>query len=121
MYKYKRPEGRLTKVSIRKWNKTFGRRGRWPMKVAYVYFGEDKATIHYKIGIVGKMILLALFPLWYIIGLVQVGHAETMDELKVTLFQNKYGSFGSDVIYKNADGWFKLKILLGHYVRRGWY
>ena len=113
-YKYKRPEGRLTKVSIRKWNKTFGRRGRWPV-VAYVYYTDEQATIHYKVGVIGKILLLTSLPLIYPLMVFQVGHKETLDELKGVLFQDKYGSFGSDVMYKNADGWFKLKRLLGHY------
>ena len=114
-YTYKRPEGKLTKVSIRKWNNTFSRRGRWPFIVAYVYMAEDRATIHYKIGAVGKITLFALLPALYLFGVFAQGHSETVDDLKRSIWQNKYGSFSSDVVFNNSNSWFKVKALLGHY------
>ena len=113
-YKYKRPEGRLTKISIGKWNDTFAYRGKWP-KVAHVYYTDEEAVIHYKIGLVGRVLLFTALPLLYPLGVLQAGHTEAVDDIKRTFFQNKYGSFSSDVMWKNSDGWFKLKALLGHY------
>jgi len=113
-YTYKRPEGRLTKIPIRKWNKTFAYRGKWP-KVAYVYYTDESAMIHYKLGLVGKTLILTTLPLIYLMGVFQVGHGETVGELKGLIFQNQYGSFTSDYVHKNSNSWFKLKALLGHY------
>ena len=113
-YTYKRPEGRLTKIPIRKWNKTFAYRGKWP-KVAYVYYTDDGATVHYKVGMLGKALLVVTLPLLYPLGVLQAGHHEAVGDLKSVLFQNQYGSFSSDYVHKNSNSWFKLKALLGHY------
>ena len=95
-------------MSLRKWHKKFARRGRWTLVVAYVYVGEDWAMIHYKLGIVGQAVATILSPLFYVYTLFQVGHRESLEDVKRLLFQNKYGSFTSDAVHRGTVGWDKL-------------
>src|SRR5690554_3503638 len=113
-YKYKRPNGTLHKVSIRKWNKTFANRGRWPFIVAEVYLEDDSATVQFVIGKVGKISAWLLTPMFYIYGTLAQGFPETHGEVKRVLFDKEYGAFSSDRVYKNANnkGWDKLMSLL---------
>lgn len=107
-YQYKRPDGELHKVSLRKWHKVFSRRGRWPLVVAYVYVGADKAVIHYKLGIIGRMAALILAPVFYLFGLFAEGHRESVREIKRLVFQEKLGAFSVDIVHNGTSGWDRL-------------
>ena len=111
-YQYKRPDGELHKVSLRKWHKVFARGGRWPFVVAYVYVTEDRAIIHFKTSVIGKIALVLLLPMIYPVGVFLGGHKEVAEEIKRTLFQNKYGSFGVDHAYRDTESWDKLMWLI---------
>ena len=112
-YKYVKPEGVLHKVSIRKWNKQFGKRGRYPFVVAEVYLQEDCATVHYVASSVGMLVMWLLSPLLLIIGTLECGIKESLHDLKSGLFQKKCGGFSSDMVYrKHEDSWNKLMELL---------
>lgn len=113
-YKYKRPEGVLHKVSIRRWNKTSTNRGRWPFIVAEVYLEEDSATVQYVISGVGKATVILLAPILYVWFTILEGFPETNEGIKQVLFQKKYGAFSIDRVYKNVnnESWDKLMGLL---------
>lgn len=112
-YVYVKPEGVLHKVSIRKWNKQFSKRGMWPLAVAEVYLQADCAEVHYVTSKIGVVTMLILFPLLLIIGTLQCGIKETLHDLKRALFQKKCGAFGSDMVYrKHKESWDKLMELL---------
>ncbi len=107
-YKYERPDGELHKVSLRKWHRVFARRGMWPLVVAYVYVGTDKAVVHYKLGIIGRMAVVILAPVLYLIGLFAEGHRESVRQIQRVLFQGRCGAFTSDVVYNDTSGWDRL-------------
>ena len=109
-YQYKRPDGELHKVSLRKWHKVFARRGRWPFVVAYVYINHLGAVIHFKTSVIGKIALVLLLPVLYLVGVFLGGHKEVAEEIKRTLFQNKYGAFGVDHAYHDTESWDKLML-----------
>lgn len=82
--------------------------------VAYVYVGADKAVIHYKLGIIGRMAALILAPVFYLFGLFAEGHRVSVREIKRLLFQEKFGAFTSDVVYSGTSEWDHLmKVLEG--------
>lgn len=99
-YVYIKPKGVLHKVSIRKWNKQFNKRGMWPFVVAEVYLQSDCAKVHYVTSKIGVVTMLMLSPLLLIIGTLQCGINETLHDLKRALFQKKCGAFGSDMVYR---------------------
>tara|TARA_R110002167_G_scaffold98139_1_gene258606 strand:- start:73 stop:435 length:363 start_codon:yes stop_codon:yes gene_type:complete len=107
-YEYKTPEGTLYKVSVRKWNKHFGNRGRF--KTAECYLHEGQATIQFIPTLTGKVITTLLLPIAIVLhGVVNIREM-WQDYLKV-LSPKKYGSFSSEAIWKGwADGkqWKKL-------------
>lgn len=112
-YVYVKPKGVLHKVSIRKWNKQFSKRGLWPFVVAEVYLQSDCAKVHYVNSKIGFVTVLMLSPLLLIIGTLQCGIKETLYELKRALFQKKCGAFGSDMVYRRQEkSWNKLMELL---------
>lgn len=112
-YVYKEPKGVKHKVSMRKWSKTFSKRGRWPFIVAEVYLGESRATVQYVTSVWGKMFIVLASPVLYSVGTVMEGLPETHNALKRAFNDKKYGAFGSDVVYKDrGNQWDKLKNLL---------
>lgn len=112
-YVYVKPKGVLHKVSIRKWNKQFSKRGMWPFVVAEVYLQADCAEVHYVNSKIGFVTMLALSPLLLIIGTLLCGIKETLYDLKRALFQKKHGAFGSDMVYRgHKESWDKLMVLL---------
>lgn len=100
-YKYERPEGPLYKVSIRKWNKRYACRGRWPFTVVEVYLRKDSATIQIVASPIGKATLILLAPLIYIYGTLDQGVKETHKDIKEVLQDKKYGRFTSETIPEN--------------------
>ena len=114
-YVYKRPKGKLYKVSIRKWNKVFNNRGTWPFVIAEVYLDGETASVQFVIGKVGYMLLILLLPILFVQGVLAVGVSETVDDIKSALFQRKYGSFSSDMLYKQRHKlhWNKLMEMIG--------
>ena len=112
-YVYVKPEGVLHKVSIRKWNKQFSKRGRWPFVVVEVYLQEDCAVVHYVTSKIGRTTMWTLSPLLLVIGTLQCGVKETLHDLKRALFQKKSGAFRSDMVYRfQEQSWDKLMELL---------
>jgi hypothetical protein len=108
-YIYKRPEGALYKVSIRKWNKSFVvNRGRWPFILAEVYLSENKATVHYVPSKIGLLLFTLLAPFIYITGLFIEGHKGAVDAIKDVYFCKSRGAFTTDKIYKSSRYWYKL-------------
>lgn len=114
-YKYEIPKGKLYKVSIADWNKTFNERGTWPLIVAEVYLQEDRATVQFVRTKFTLFLVLALYPLWFLLGVLRAGVKEACDDLHGVIFIKKHGRFSSDMIWKNrgGDSWSKLMRLLG--------
>ena len=114
-YKYKRPAGDLYIVSQRDWNKTFAKRGRWPFTHVEVYISpEDRfAYCQYTFNWLGKLLLIVGYPVFFLYGMWVQGSEETYQDLKRSIWQKKYGSFSSDAVYRNTDGWNKLMDLIG--------
>lgn len=113
-YKYKEPKGKRHVVSMRKWNKTFARRGRWPFVVAHVYIDQDYATAQFLPSVIGKLTILALSPLIYMIGGFVYGIKDAHGGVADTLFCKSRGAFSSDIIYKSkGDGWDRLMRIVG--------
>lgn len=112
-YVYVKPDGVLHKVSMRKWNKQFSKRGRYPFVVAEVYLQDGCAEVHYVASKIGIVTILVLSPLLLIIGTLQCGIKETLYDLKTALLQKKYGAFSSDTVYReHNESWDKLMELL---------
>lgn len=112
-YKYKVPEGSKHKISIRKWNKVFGKRGRWPFITCEVYLQDEIAHCHFVVSKFGKLFLLTAAPLYYIIGTLLEGASEAHRSYKRDLFDKEYGAFSSDVIFKGRGrSWDKLMELV---------
>lgn len=110
-YTYTKPAGKLYKVSIRKWNKHFGNRGRFI--VVECYIDDDVAVIQYIYSPLGKLLTTLLFPLAVLIH--GFGNIKEIwnDQLGV-ISPKKYGAFSSDVIYrKRGEQWDKLHKMLG--------
>lgn len=113
-YVYTRPAGEKHIISIREWNKSFSKRGRWPFIGAEVYVSESDATVQYLVSPIGKATLLALSPLILLAGCVNVGLKETTLTLYGELFQKRTGSFSSDMVYRShPESWNKLMKLVG--------
>ena len=117
-YTYEIPEGELHKVSIKKWNKVFANRGRWPFVVANVYLQEYSAVVHYNISLFGKVFFWTVSPLYFIIMPFLCGFPEAYKGFKEIVFDKKLGQFSSDRFYKirnnqESEQWVKLMKLLG--------
>ena len=117
-YKYRRPEGKLHKVSIKKWNKVFANKGRWPFVIANVYLQDDSAVVHYNISLFGKFFFWTISPLYFIIMTFLCGFPEAYKGFKGLVFDKELGQFRSDDFYKirnmkESEQWVKLMMLLG--------
>ena len=113
-YKYKEPEGKLYKVSVTKWNKYFGTRGRRPFIKVFIWVNDGYAEAHYYYTIWAKLCVTFLYPLLVICD----GYKDANREVYRTWNNKKSGSFSSDYIRKiingkTSDEWRKLEILLG--------
>ena len=112
-YEYKRPEGKLYKVSARKWNKYYG------MDVSRitfveVYVAKGKAVVQ----VMPTKWLLALFiaglPFIYLVGTTLVGFSEAHEDIKSVLSLKKSGNFRRDEIdLTNPTEDMKLREVLG--------
>lgn len=110
-YKYKRPEGKLRYISMRKWNKTFGKRGTWPFVTVEAYVTETQVTTQYVYTIWGKLFITLSAPILTLLH----GMPETFQDLKRTWRQKHYGSFSRDVTFNTEIGqesWNKLQGLI---------
>lgn len=117
-YEYKRPEGKLYRVSIKEWNKVFGCRGRWPFVVSNIYLNEDKAIAHHNISLFGKIFMWTLSPLFFVTIPFLYGFPDALKDFKSVVFDKEKGSFGSDDFHKMRHGlesqqWIKLMKLIG--------
>lgn len=117
-YEYKRPEGKLYKVSIREWNKIFANRGRWPFVVANIYLQENSAVVHYNVSLFGKVSFWTLSPLYFMIMPFLCGFPDAYKESKGLVFDKELGQFSSDDFYKirnnkESQQWIKLMKLIG--------
>jgi hypothetical protein len=116
-YTYEIPEGELHKVSIKRWNKVFANRGRWPFVIANVYLQEYSAVVHYNISLFGKVFFWTVSPLYFIIMPFLCGFPDAYKWFKGIVFDKELGQFGSDCFYrihsrKESKQWVKLMKLL---------
>jgi hypothetical protein len=108
-YEYKRPEGKLYKISIRKWNEVFAKRGRFPFASVYAYIADDKAIIEVRPNLLAKICTVLAFPILVLI----IGFSEALKESKMVIFPQHYGSFAVDLIYKTkGTDWKILETLI---------
>ena len=113
-YKYERPKGKHYKVSIKEWNKVFANRGRWPFVVANVYVDGEVAVIHFNISVFGKIFMLTISPLHYIVGTILYGCKDAHKSFLDVMFDKQRGKFSSDATYKRQEvSWTKLMKLIG--------
>lgn len=110
-YKYKQPKHTSKhKISIRKWNKVFSNRGRWPFVYVMAYVSESEIVTHYYYTVWAKLAVTFLYPLF----VVCEGHREAKREIYRTWFNKKSGSFTSDVTYRGqGKEWSKIEGLIG--------
>jgi hypothetical protein len=112
-YEYKRPNGKLYKISVKRWNKYFGNRGRF--QVVECYVTDTKITFHFLPYLMGKILVVAFLPitiLWH----GPANTKEIMAEIKRCISPKKYGSFSSEEVFNNerqAKSWAKAKKMLG--------
>lgn len=111
-YTYKEPEGKLYKVSIRKWNKYFGNRGKWPFLKAHIWVNESSAEVHFYYTIWAKLTVTMLYPALVVCD----GYKDANREVYRSWNNRKCGSFSCDKIYnKFGEGftqWTKLQEML---------
>ena len=117
-YKYKRPEGKYYRISIKEWNKVFGCRGRWPFVRVDAYITEDKIVTEYTLSTFGKCFMWTLSPVHYIVMSFMDGFPDAHKGFIRCVFDKKLGAFGSDVTYRVrkgevSSGWKKLMKLIG--------
>lgn len=117
-YEYKRPEGKLYRVSIKEWNKVFANRGRWPFVVSNIYLNEDRAIARHNISLFGKVFMWTVSPLFFTTIPFLYGFPDALKGFKSVVFDKEKGSFGSDGFHKIRHGlesqqWIKLMKLIG--------
>ena len=116
-YVYKQPKGKKYIISVRKWNKSFAKRGRWPFIRVEAYVSENEAKVQYLVSPIGKFTIILLIPLLILIGMIEVGLKETLTVVYRQLFQKRTGSFSSDMVYRwQEESWSKLMKLIGEEV-----
>ena len=123
-YVYKRPTGKHYRVSIKNWNKYYGRRGKYPYVESNIYVDGDTAIAQHSISIIGKILLILFSPLIYTVNTLAGGIGETHSSFTDAIFDISRGKFSSDPIYKYTTSnnmvvisseWLKLRALVGDY------
>lgn len=113
-YVYKQPKGKKYIISVRKWNKSFANRGRWPFIRVEAYVSVDEAKVQYLVSPIGKLTIILLLPLLILIGVIDSGMKEVITGVYRELFQKRTGSFSSDMVYRGQEeSWSKLMKLIG--------
>jgi hypothetical protein len=112
-YVYKEPVGEKHIVSIREWNKTFAKRGRWPFVRVEVFLRDDEADCHYVVSLVGKAVIIIVAPLFYMIGTFIEGFNGAHKSVVRVLRDKHLGAFTSDRVYAGTKDWEKLMKLIG--------
>ncbi len=113
-YVYKQPKGKKYIISVRKWNKSFAKRGRWPFIRVEAYVSENEAKVQYLVSPIGKLTIILLLPIILPIGMIDSGLKGELTGVYRELFQKRTGSFSSDMVYKRDDeSWSKLMKLIG--------
>ena len=116
-YVYKQPKGKKYIISVRKWNKSFAKRGRWPFIRVEAYVSENEAKVQYLVSPIGKLTIILLLPIFILIGMIDSGLKETLTVIYIQLFQKRTGSFSSDMVFKREEkSWSKLMKLIGEEV-----
>ena len=101
-------------VSIRKWNKTFACRGRWPFVQAEVYLLESGgAIVHHTISPIGKVLFTLILPAVFIVGTCVGGIPDTVSAIKDVYWDKQRGAFGTDGVSKSGRDYEKLMKLIG--------
>lgn len=111
-YEYKRPEGKLYKISVSYWNKYFGNRGRF--QVVECYVTENKMTFHFLPTLYGKICVAILSPILLLFYGI-ANWKESYGEIIRIIHPKKYGSFGSDDLFnskRSEKSWNKAKKML---------
>ena len=97
-YIYKQPSQDRYVVSIRKWNKTFAYRGRWPFVQTEVYLLESGgAIVHYTISPVGKVLFTLILPIVFIVGVCVGGIPDTVNAIKDVYWDNPHWRVSKNV------------------------
>lgn len=106
--------GKVYRVSLRDWNKTFVKRGRWPFNTVYVEVYETKAVVKYIASRHGKFIMWALSPLFYLVFSFIYGLNDVHDSFKEYVFDSPEAPIGGqDTVVKGSKDWDRLMTLLG--------
>lgn len=105
-FKYKRPEGVRHKVSMKDYNAKYCNRGRKYLTFVEVFVTEDMATLHFRPTILGKIVLLLIMPILYVLLTLKYGYTEANTAYKDVIFDKSRGSFSVDVRYrKHPEDW----------------
>ena len=116
-YVYKQPKGKKYIISIRKWNKSFAKRGRWPFVRVEAYVSENVAEVQYLVSPIGKLTIILLLPIFILIGMIDSGLKKTLTVVYRQLFKKRTGSFSYDMVYRwQEESWSKLMKLIGEEV-----
>lgn len=102
-YKYKLPLGNLYKVPVKTWNDYFGYRGKG--RTCYVYVSISGITVEYRTSLSAKIITLILLPVIYPIFSFIYGYKEINEEVLDIFLEEQRGTFGSDYIPADTDGY----------------
>lgn len=112
-YKYEAPEGEKYRVSIRKWNKVFPKRGTWPFTSVTVYVNGGVARIEFTASIVTKILLIVLAPIFFAYAIFICGAKQAYKEYFDILLDKSRGKFISDAAYrKHTESWRKIMKLI---------
>lgn len=109
-YRYEKPEGDQYKISIRKWNKVFGNRGRWPFVYVKAFVKGDTISTHYYYTVWAKLFITLIYP----VLVVCEGYPEANKEVYRAWCQKKCGDFSSDITYRrHVEVWSDIEKLVG--------
>ena len=112
-YEYKRPAGKLYRVSNKRYEKFFAKRGGWGI-THEVYVYADCAVIQHVPSWWYRVGLTLASPVLYPVTCLAYGYKEVNGAFLDVFFTKKRGAFDYDMVYKrNSVEWDKLLEMIG--------
>lgn len=100
-YKYKRPIGNFYRVSYKKWNKLYAKRGQWPFGQVHLYVSDDYAVAQHVISPVGYLAYALTFLAVLPYHILRYGFMSAVNGHWQELNYKRYGNFSEDYFYRS--------------------